>query len=124
MKDSNKMVWAGRVLSVITVLVLLMSAAMKFVKPAGFAEGLKGIGWDPEAMTYVGIVELASAVLYAIPKTSVLGAILIAAYLGGATATHARVGEQIVIPVLLGVVAWLGLWLRDKRLREVLPVVG
>ncbi len=122
--ESTKMIWAGRIISAVPVLMLLFSASMKFVKPEGFSEGLKHLGWDETTMTYIGVVEMLCALIYLFPKTAVLGAILIAAYLGGATATHVRVGDPFFIPVLLGMVAWLGLWLRDKRLRDLLPVTN
>ena len=119
--SSKKMVWAGRIISAIPVLMLTLSATMKFIKPEGFSEGIALLGWDEATMTYLGVVELLCVVLYLVPKTAVLGAILIAAYLGGATAAHVRVGDAFFIPILLGMVAWLGLWLRDKRLRDLLP---
>lgn len=121
--QSIKMTWAGRIISAIPVLILFLSASMKFIKPEGFSEGLEHLGWDETTMTYVGVLELFCAVVYLIPKTAVLGGILIAAYLGGATATHVRVGDPFYAPVLLGMVAWLGLWLRDKRLRDLLPLM-
>lgn len=120
--ESKIMLWAGRILSAVPVLMLLMSGTMKFIKPAGFAEGLEHLGWSETTMTYIGVVEILCAILYLIPKTAILGAILIAAYLGGATATHVRIGDPFIIPIALGIVAWLGLWLRDKRLREILPL--
>ncbi len=120
--ESKTMLWAGRILSAVPVLMLLMSGTMKFIKPAGFAEGLEHLGWSETTMTYIGVVEILCVVVYVIPKTAVLGAILIAAYLGGATATHVRIGDPFIIPIALGIVAWLGLWLRDPRLRELLPL--
>lgn len=123
-KESNKMIWSGRIISAVPVIMLIFSASMKFVKPEGFSEGLTHLGWDETTMTYIGVVELLCALVYLVPKTAVLGAILIAAYLGGATATHVRVGDPFFIPIVLGMVAWLGLWLRDKRLRELLPLVN
>ncbi len=120
--ESKTMLWAGRILSAVPVLMLLMSGTMKFIKPAGFAEGLEHLGWSETTMTYIGVVEILCVVVYVIPKTAVLGAILIAAYLGGATATHVRIGDPFIIPIALGIVAWLGLWLREPRLRELLPL--
>ena len=119
---SKKMLWAGRILSALPVLMLLFSGVMKLVKPAAVLEGFVGLGY-PESLTVgVGIVEIACAVLYVIPRTSVLGAILLTGYLGGATATHVRIGEPIFIPIVLGVLVWGGLYLRDERLRALLPL--
>src|SRR5438876_11320464 len=90
---SKKMLWAGRILSALPVLMLLFSGVMKLMKPAAVLEGFVGLGY-PESLTVgVGIVEIACAVLYVIPRTSVLGAILLTGYLGGATATKVRIGE-------------------------------
>jgi hypothetical protein len=116
------MVWTGRVISTLPVLMLIFSAVMKFIKPPGMAEGLANIGWKEEQMLTLGILELACTILYVIPQTSVLGAILLTGYLGGATATHVRVGESWIGPVIFGVLVWLGLFLRDYRLRAILPL--
>ena len=119
---SKKMLWAGRILSGLPVLMLLFSGVMKLVKPAAVVEGFVQLGY-PESLTVgVGIVELACAALYVIPRTSVLGAILLTGYLGGATATHVRIGEPFFIPIVLGVLVWGGLYLRDERLRALLPL--
>lgn len=78
-------------------------------------------GYPPGSIAVLGAVELASALLFVIPRTSVLGAILVTGYLGGAVATHVRAGDGFIAPLLLGVVAWGGLFLRDGRLRALLP---
>ena len=119
---SKKMIWAGRIMSALPVLMLLLSGVMKLMKPVSVLEGFVGLGY-PESLTVgVGIVEIACAVLYVIPRTSVLGAILLTGYLGGATATHLRIGEPFFIPIVLGVLVWGGLYLRDERLRALLPL--
>lgn len=118
----GKFFWIGWVLTILPVLMLLFSATGKFLKPAGMEEGLKSIGWRMDQLTGLGIIELSCTILYLIPKTAVLGAILLAAYMGGAVATHVRVGEPFYFQVVIGVVLWLGLWLRDARLRELLPL--
>ena len=112
----------GYVLSILPCLLLLFSASMKFIKPAGFAEGLEHLGWTEGKMTALGIVEIASTVLYLIPRTSVVGAILLTAYMGGAVATHARVGDPFYTQILVGVFVWGGLFLRDARIRELIPL--
>ena len=119
---SKKMIWAGRIMSALPVLMLILSGVMKLVKPAAVVEGFARLGY-PESLTVgIGIVELACAALYVVPRTSVLGAILLTAYLGGATATHVRIGESFFMPILLGVLVWGGLFLRDERLRALLPL--
>lgn len=121
---SKKMAIAGRVVGVLPMAMLTMSAVMKFLAPPQAVEGFKHLGWNPSDAVVLGIVELSCVVLYLVPRTCVLGAILVTGYLGGAVATHARLGEAWVIPVALGVAAWLGLVLRDARLRALLPLRG
>ena len=117
------MVWTGRVVSALPVLALLMSGAFKFMKPnEEMVKGLDHIGWKADQLSTLGIVEIACTILYVIPQTSVLGAILLTGYLGGATATHVRVGDPWFAPVIIGVLVWLGLFLRDARLRAILPL--
>lgn len=114
--------WAGWIIGVLPSLLLLMSAAMKFIQPTGFDEGLRHLGWDAGKMVYIGIVEVFCAVVYLIPRTAVLGAVLITAYMGGAIATHVRVGDIFIVQILIGMLVWLGLYLRDPRLRSLLPI--
>jgi len=116
------MYWAGWVVTILPVLMLFFSASMKFIQPEGMQEGLDKMGWKADVMLALGIVEIACTIIYLIPQTSVLGAILLTGYLGGATATHARVGEPFIFPVLLGVLVWLGIYLRCGRLRAILPI--
>jgi hypothetical protein len=120
---SNKALWAGRVLSALPVLMLLFSGVMKLVKPAAVVEGFEHFGYDPSLAFGLGIVELACTLVYVFPRTAVLGAILLTGYLGGAVATHVRVGElpQAIGPVMFGVLIWGGLCLRDARVRALLP---
>ena len=118
---STKMLWAGRIISALPVLMLLMSAAFKFAKPPEVIEGFTKMGWSGDIALALGIVEVACTILYIVPQTAVLGAILLTGYLGGAIATHVRIGEQFIMPVLLGVLVWLGLYLRDRRLRAIVP---
>jgi hypothetical protein len=115
--------WTGRVLTALPILGLAMSSMMKLSHAPPILEqwGPK-FGYPEGTLTAIGVVELLCAVLYAIPRTSVLGAILITGYLGGAVATHVRIGEMFVPPLMLGIFAWAGLFLRDRRLRELLPL--
>lgn len=114
----------GWVLSVLVGLMLALGALMKLFGPANeeTKAGLDHIGWDAGKLTGLGILELTCAVLFLIPKTSVLGAILVAGYMGGAIATHVRVGDPVIVQVLIPIIAWLGLWLREQRLRAILPL--
>jgi hypothetical protein len=119
---SKGMLWTGRVLSALPVLLLLFSAVMKLAKPAPVVEGFVKLGYSEHLALGIGILELACTVIYVIPQTAVLGAILLTGYLGGATATHVRVGEPFYATVILGMLIWLGLYLRDERLRALIPL--
>jgi hypothetical protein len=115
--------WTGRVLSALPVLMMVFSASMKLTHGAQVVEGWVGkAGYPLGALTPIGIVELTCVLLYVIPRTSVLGALFLTAYLGGAVATHVRVGESPVVPILVGVIAWAGLYLRDERLHALVPL--
>jgi hypothetical protein len=115
--------WTGRILSALPVLAMLLSASMKFMHQPKFLEMWVGhFGYPEGAATGIGLAELACAVLYAVPRTRVLGAILVTGYLGGAIATHVRVGDVFLIPLVLGIIVWAGLFLRDERLQEFLPL--
>jgi|SRR5947209_15609621 len=119
---STKKVWAGRIISALLVLLLLMGAVSAFVQPVNAVKGFEEFGYPSRLLPVLGAVELACAILYAIPRTSVLGAILLTGYLGGATATHVRVGDpKFVVPVIVGMIVWLGLLLREDRLSGLIP---
>jgi hypothetical protein len=117
--------WTGRILSTLIVLFLLLDSIMKFFKPAPVLEACARLGWPTNLIVVLGVVLLACTVIYSIPATSVLGAILLTGYLGGAVAIHVRNGSplfsQALFPIYMGVVLWLGLFLRDDRLRTFLP---
>jgi hypothetical protein len=119
------MTWTGWIISVLPVAILLMSGVMKLQKPPEVLEGIAKLGWSEDLLPSLAIVEIGCAVIYLIPPTAVLGAILLAGYLGGAIATHMRVGDPLIpsmlVPIVLGVVVWLGVYLREPRLRAVLP---
>lgn len=120
----GKAFWAGWVLTVLPVLLLLFSAVGKFMKPPPVVETFAHLGW-PERMAFpLGVLELACVAVLLVPRMAVLGAILLTGYLGGAMATHVRLGEAWYIPAALGVAIWLGLWFREPRLRAVLPMRG
>ena len=119
---SKKMLWTGRVLSALPVLLMLFSAAMKFSNSPELAKGFGHLGWPVSLAAALGILEIACIVVYLIPRTAVLGAILVTGYLGGAIATHVRVGDPVYMHVVLGVLVWGGLYLRDARLPALIPL--
>jgi hypothetical protein len=119
---SKKARWAGYILSALPVLLLLFSATMKFMRPAQVVEGFAHFGFQESLILKLGIVELTCTIIYLIPRTSILGAILLTGYLGGATCTHVRAGENFILPVLAGVLVWGGLYLRDPRIRALIPL--
>jgi hypothetical protein len=120
---SRKMLWTGRVLSGIPAALVLFGAIMKIVKAAPVITGMTQHGIGENLIVLIGVIELACAVVYLIPKTAVLGAILMTALMGGATFTNIRVGDSTyVMNVILGVMVWAGLYVRDSRLRDLIPV--
>jgi len=122
---SRKRLWTGRIISVLPALFLIFDGIMKLVKPAPVVEGTIRLGYPESSIVGMGIVLLACTVLYLIPRTAILGVILLTGYLGGAVATHVRVGEglfPVLFPVVFGALLWGGLWLRDERLRALIPL--
>jgi hypothetical protein len=119
---SRKSVWAGRILSGLVVLVFAFTAALGMLNPTAAAQGFAHYGYPPASMVPIAVVNWVCVLLYAIPRTSVLGAILLTGYLGGAISTHVRAGEPFYLPLGIGVIVWLGLFLRDARLRALLPL--
>jgi xanthine/uracil permease len=118
---SRAWVWTGWIVSLLPSLALIFSAAVKFVGPQEMLKEFERLGYKPELATPLGVVEILCTIIYLIPQTSVLGAILLTGYLGGATATHVRVGDQFIPPIVMGVLIWLGIFLREPRLRAILP---
>jgi DoxX-like family len=122
---SKKMLWAGRIMSALPVLFLLFDGGAKLVQPAPVVEGTVKLGYPVSVILGLGIVLLASTLLYIIPRTAVLGAILLTGYLGGAVASNVRIQEgwfPILFPVFFGALIWGGLYLRDVRLRALIPL--
>jgi len=119
---SARTVWIGRVISFLPMPLFLFSAAMKFLGGEAVEQGFDHLGLPRSMRIPLGILELTCSVVYLVPRTAVLGAILMTGYLGGAICTHWRVGENVALHIVIGVMLWLGLWLRDPRLREVLPL--
>jgi hypothetical protein len=121
---SKKALWASYIMSAVPVLLLLFSALMKFQKPASVVEGFAHLGLPEDLALGLGILELACTVLYLVPRTAVLGAILLTGYLGGATVAHLRVGDPFFMPAVLGVLVWGGIYLRDPRVRGLIPLAS
>jgi hypothetical protein len=119
--------WAGRMMSAFVVIALVTDGAIQLFAPAEIASTLRETGFPMELTHVVGPILLACAVLYAIPATSVLGAILVTGFLGGAICAHVRIGElgspPELVCLLLGAMTWGGLYLRDPRIRAILPFI-
>lgn len=124
---SRGALWTGRVLSVLVILFLLLDSVMKLARVRAAVEGTVKLGYADSVLVPLGITLLISTLLYAIPRTSVLGAILLTGYLGGAVATNVRAGlplaGYILAPVYVGVLAWLGLYLRNIQVRKTVPLL-
>jgi DoxX-like protein len=120
----KRAVWTGRVISILVSLLFIFSAVMKVKGGPELEEGLKHLELlNRVPMVPLAILELACAVVYLIPPTSVLGAILLTGYMGGAILTGWRVGDPVFVQVVLGILVWLGLWLRVERLRALIPIL-
>lgn len=121
---SNANTWAGRIVSGLVVLFLLFDCSMKLMKLAPAVEGTVQLGYPANLLFSIGVIELICVVLYMIPRSAALGAILLTGYLGGAVATHLRLGNplftHILFPIYVGAFIWGGLYLRDRRLRALI----
>ena len=118
--------WVSYILSGIVILFMLMDSIMKFVQPAEVIEGSLALGFTREHIVVLGVLGLVSTLLYMFPLTSLLGAILLTAYFGGAIATHMRLNNPLfshtLFTVYFGILTWGGLWLRNRKLQELLPM--
>jgi hypothetical protein len=112
--------WTGRIISYLCIAFLLFDAVMKMILHPLHVDGSAIFGWAAYAIRPIGITLLISTALYIVPRTAILGALFLTAYFGGAVATMARVGEPFIFPVIFCVLVWLGLYLRDERLRTLL----
>lgn len=117
------MVWAGWVISLWPAFVVVSSATWKLTRNQWYVTELTRIGWPDSALPLLAFLQLGSLLLFLIPRTSVLGAILLTGYLGGAIATYVRMGEPypVLVPLSTSMIAWLGIYLREERLRALLP---
>jgi len=122
---SNKRLWAGRMMSGLPTLFLLVDGSMKLYKPRAVVEATVQMGYPESAIVGLGVALLLSTLLYLLPRTAILGVILLTGYLGGAVASQVRVSAMsfnIIFPVLIGALLWGGLWLRDRRLQALIPL--
>jgi len=122
---SKKALWAGIIIGALPTLMLLFSGVLKLAKPADVLTEFARQGYPENVILGIGILEIACTIVYIIPRVSVLGAILLTGYLGGAVATHVRIGDpifKVLGPVIFGALLWGGLYLRDQRLRALLPL--
>lgn len=122
---SRGALWTGRILTGLAGLFLILDGAGKLIKPKPVVEGTVRLGYAESLLVPIGIVLLICTIVYLIPKTSVLGAILLTGYLGGAVATQVRAGESafpIVFPIIMAALLWLGLYLRTPSLRVLVPI--
>jgi uncharacterized membrane protein YphA (DoxX/SURF4 family) len=119
---SKPMLWTGWIMSALPALMLLLSGVGKFMKPEVVVKEMTRLGWDESFLLSLGIVEIICTVLFVIPQTAVLGAILLTGYLGGVIATHVPHHDNFIFPIVLGMLIWGGLFLRDVRLRALLPL--
>ena len=124
---SRRALWAGRTMSAFVVIALVADGTIQLFTPAQIASMLQETGFAMDLTRVVGPIILACAILYAIPTTAVLGAILATGFLGGAICAHVRIGElgspPEIISLLLGAIAWGGLYARDPRIRAILPLI-
>ena len=122
MAASGKAVWIGWIITAVVSLLFLFSAVMKLVGGPDVTQGMAQLGLPERMMVPLGILEAACTAVYLIPATSVLGAVLLAGYMGGAICTHWRVGDPFYLQILIALVVWLGIYLREPRLKAVLPL--
>lgn len=118
---SNKVVWAGRIISALPVLLMGIGGIFMLINPEPMLKTFSELGYSASLARPIACVEVACVIIYLVPRTAILGAILLTGYLGGATASHVRAGQPFYLPVTVGVLVWLGLYLRDTRLRALIP---
>lgn len=124
--SGRRAIVAGHVLTAVTALFLTFDTVMKVLGLAPAVEATTGLGYPAGSVVGIGLIQLVCLVLYLVPRTSVLGAILLTGYLGGAIATHVRVGSPLLthtlFPIYVGLLLWGGLYLREARLRDLVPL--
>lgn len=124
-ESSKKILWTSRVMGGIVILFMLVDSVFKFIQPTEVVESTLELGFAEHHIIVIGILGLISILLYTFPRTSLLGAVLLTGYWGGAIATHIRLDNplfsHILMPVFLGILAWGALWLKDERVRNLMP---
>lgn len=124
-QPSKGVLWTSRIMSGIVILFMLVDSVFKFIQPVEVVQGTLDLGYAEHHILTIGILGFISTLLYTIPRTSILGAVLLTAYFGGAIATHLRLDNplfsHILFTVYLGILAWGGIWLRDENLRNLFP---
>jgi hypothetical protein len=115
--------WAGWAISLWPAFVVISSATWKLTRNPWYVKEFARIGWQEGSLNLLAFLQLGSLVLFLIPRTAVLGAVLLTGYLGGAIATYVRIGEPypVLVPLSTSMIAWLGIWLREERLRALMP---
>jgi hypothetical protein len=123
-KWNRWLVWTGRIVSLAPVYVVLMSARWKLTSNPWYVREWERFGWQTADLPFIASLQLGAILLYVIPRTSVLGAVLLTGYMGGAIASYVRIGELYppLVPLTTAMLAWLGIFLRDERLRKLLPL--
>jgi len=118
------MLWIGRVISLWPVFIVVLSSTWKLTRNPWYVREFARIGWSDSALPLLAFLQLGSLLLYVIPQTAVLGAVLLTGYLGGAIATYVRMGEPypVLVPLSTALIAWAGIYLREERLRALLPL--
>jgi len=118
------LIWTGRVVSLVPVFIVLMSSRWKLTSNPWYVQEWGRIGWKTPDLPFIASLQLGAILLYVIPPTSVLGAVILTGYLGGAIASYVRIGELYppLVPLTTAMLAWLGIYLRDERLRALLPL--
>lgn len=122
---SKATLWAGYIISALAVLFLIFDGVIKVLKLAPAVEATTQLGYPESLIVSIGIIELVCLAIYVIPRTAILGAILLTGYLGGAIATNLRAGTplfNVVFPIIIGALIWGGIYLRDERLRALVPL--
>jgi DoxX-like family len=122
---SKKVLWAGKIISTLSLLFLGLDAILHLATPAPVVEAFARLGIPLSLSAPIGAIELACVALYAIPRTAVLGAVLLTGYLGGAVAIHVRAGSSLletIFPVIVATLVWTGVFFREERLRSIIPV--
>jgi hypothetical protein len=119
--NSKGMLWMGRIITALCVLFLIVDGGMKVVKAIPSMEGTVQLEWPENLVQGAGLILLSCTALYLIPRTAILGAILLTGYLGGATAIMVRTNTPYLFPIVFGVFVWAGIFLRNEKLRKLIP---